>query len=71
MEEEVVLRRGPSDEKSTVVLVPPSVPVYTNSLAPTSWKDSQPHGEEEQRREKGGHEGSQGPRERIPKDPSE
>jgi hypothetical protein len=29
----------------------PSVPTYTNSLAPTSWKDSQPYGEEEQRRQ--------------------
>jgi hypothetical protein len=35
-----------------VVLVPPlRYQIYTNSLAPTSWKDSQPHGEEEQRRE--------------------
>jgi hypothetical protein len=42
---------APSEEKSTVVSKTPSVSIYTNSLAPTSWKDSQPHAEEEQRRE--------------------
>jgi uncharacterized membrane protein len=45
VEEGVVLRRGslvlaPSEEKSTVVLVPLRYQIYTNSLAPTSWKDS-------------------------------
>jgi hypothetical protein len=46
MEEGVALRRGslvlaPSEEKSTVVLVPPlRYQFYTNSLAPTSWKNS-------------------------------
>jgi hypothetical protein len=51
MEEGVVLRRGslvpaPSEEKSAVVLVPPPLryQFYTNSLAPTSWKDSQLQG---------------------------
>jgi hypothetical protein len=56
MEEGVVLRRAlwffaPSEQRSTVVSMTPSISIYTNSLAPTSWKDSQPHGEEEQRRE--------------------
>jgi hypothetical protein len=57
MEEGVVLRRAlwflaPSKEKSTVVSMTPSVSIYTNSLAPTSWKDSQLQGEEKIRRER-------------------
>jgi hypothetical protein len=58
MGEGVVLRRGslvlaPSEEKSTVVLVPPlRYQFYTNSLAPTSWKDSQLQDEKKIRRER-------------------
>jgi hypothetical protein len=58
VEEGVIHRRGslflaPSEEKSAVVLVPPlRYQIYTNSLAPTSWKDSQLQDEEKIRRER-------------------
>jgi hypothetical protein len=42
----------------------PSVSIYTNSLTPTSWTDSQPRDKGEQRRED-----TRDQTERIPKDP--
>jgi hypothetical protein len=57
MEEGVVLRRGSlvlcpfGGEEHCGVGAPPSVPNLHQQFGATSWKDSQPHGEEEQRRE--------------------